>query len=184
MSSTRDGANTAAATTDNEVDRHEDSADGPNRRYTGESLEFTAAYGCSPGDKKLVAIKDPQTVTWEQPVSAADVRRLKKGFRSADMSLKWDMLVEDPDKDGGISVLLIHNWARQIFFVLHLLAPTEPGGGTSTRAVTYDPDCRLFMTDAELCKQQVVMLCRRRLHCEFEALPDYPVSIFLSRQTS
>lgn len=57
------------------------------------------------GSKK--PMKEPLTAPWGLPISDANVEKLKVGVKSRSMDDKWDMLLEDPDENGNISVHIL-----------------------------------------------------------------------------
>jgi hypothetical protein len=121
-------------------------------------------------------------------ISDADVEKLKIGFSSWSMEDKWDLLVEDPDDEGGISIHIIRNWLRNEMYILHI-APKpssteeEAGGGSEggsakVRGITWEGDMEGTQCGAEQALKEAVILCRGWLDCEFEGLPQYPWSVF------
>jgi hypothetical protein len=132
------------------------------------------------GSKK--PMKEPFTAPWDLPISDVDMEKLKAGFKSRSMDLKWDMLVEDPDEDGNISVHIIRNWLQEECYILHIVPKPSDDDSKSAKmhSITWEgtkPGLR-GNGKAELAKKQAVILCRVHLHCEFETLPDYPGSVF------
>ncbi|CAH0033328.1 unnamed protein product [Clonostachys rhizophaga] len=66
-------------------------------------LWWTARY-----DRSIVKpINEPVTSPWGLPVSSEDLEKLKAGFRTRSMDDKWDLLVEDPDDKGNISLHIL-----------------------------------------------------------------------------
>ncbi|KAL8376629.1 hypothetical protein RB595_007641 [Gaeumannomyces hyphopodioides] len=51
---------------------------------------------------RMHPMKEALTAPWDVPVSAADVERLKAGFRSRSMDDKWDLLVGGPGRQGRL----------------------------------------------------------------------------------
>ncbi|KAL8366408.1 hypothetical protein RB595_004942 [Gaeumannomyces hyphopodioides] len=129
---------------------------------------------------RMHPMQEALTVPWDVPVSAADVERLKVGFRSRSMDDKWDLLVEDPDDKGGWSIHIIRSGGSyDTCFVLHL-APSQQltdgatgGGGTKITAFTWDGKHSGLQVPEEQAKKDAIMLCRAQLGCEFDALPKY-----------
>lgn len=142
-------------------------------------------------------MKIPLTAPWDLSISDADVEKLRVGFKSHSMDDKWDLLVEDPDKNnGGFSVHIIRNWLAMDCYVLHITPRAsgadeekkekreEEGGGSGETAaakisgITWEGDKNGLQCSAEQARKEAVMLCRGWLGCEFEALPQYPSSVF------
>jgi hypothetical protein len=124
-------------------------------------------------------MKEPLTVPWDLPISDADVEKIKVGFRSRSMDDKWDMLIEDPDENSNISLHIIRNWLQEECYTLHI-APkpsNDDGGSAKIQGITWEGNKSGLQCDAEQAKKEAVILSRMLLHCEFEALPDYPLSM-------
>lgn len=136
---------------------------------------------------RMHPMKEALTAPWDVPVSAADVERLKAGFRSRSMDDKWDLLVEDPDDKGGWSLHIIRNGMYDTCFVLHLVPSQQPtggdgdgegatgGGGAKIMGFTWDGKYSNLQVPEEQAKKDAIMLCRGNLGCEFEALPQYSI---------
>ncbi|KAL6410907.1 hypothetical protein AUP68_07339 [Ilyonectria robusta] len=130
------------------------------------------------GSKK--PMKEPLTAPLDVPISDADVEKLKVGVKSRSMDDKWDILVEDLDENGGISIHIIRHWVQEECYILHIV-PTPSngdGGNAKVQGITWEGNKAGLQCDAEQAKKEAVMLCRGHLHCEFEALPQYPSSAF------
>lgn len=76
------------------------------------------------GSKK--PMKAPLTALWGLLLSDADVAKLKVGYKSQSMDNKWDLLVEDPDENGGFSVHIFRNWLQEECYVLHVMVSDPP----------------------------------------------------------
>lgn len=142
-----------------------------------------------PGSKK--PMKLPLTAPLDLPISDADVAKLKVGFKSQSMDDRWEILVEDPDEDGGMSVHIFRSWHMEECYILHIIVPKEGsissndhngdrGGGGSRSAsrakvhgITWEGDKAGLQCDAEQAKKEAVMVARWILDCEFEELPQY-----------
>ncbi|EJT69523.1 hypothetical protein GGTG_13142 [Gaeumannomyces tritici R3-111a-1] len=124
---------------------------------------------------RMHPMQEALTVPWEVPVSAADVERLRVGFRSRSMDDKWDLLLEDPDDKGGWSMHIIRTFGAiyDTCFVLHLVHSQQPGTGTKTTSFTWDTEFSHHHVPEEQAKKDAIMLFRGHLGCEFEALPQY-----------
>lgn len=133
------------------------------------------------GSKK--PMKERLTAPLDVSISDADVEKLKVGFKSQSMDDKWDLLVEDPDENGGISIHIIRNWLQEECYILHI-APkpsTDDDGRSSTakiQGITWEGNKNNLQCGAEQAQKEAVMLCRGWLDCEFEGLPQYPSSVF------
>ncbi len=130
------------------------------------------------GSKK--PMKEPLTAPWDLPISDADVEKLKVGFKSRSMDDKWDILIEDPDENDNISIHIIRNWLQEECYILHIVPKpsNDDGGSAKIQSITWEGNKAGLQCDAEQAKKEAVILSRGRLHCEFEALPHYPSSMF------
>ncbi|KAL8376627.1 hypothetical protein RB595_007641 [Gaeumannomyces hyphopodioides] len=120
---------------------------------------------------RMHPMKEALTAPWDVPVSAADVERLKAGFRSRSMDDKWDLLVGGPGRQGRL--VPPHHPE---------LDPTEGdgdgegatgGSGAKIMGFTWDGKYSDLQVPEEQAKKDAIMLCRGKLGCEFEALPQY-----------
>ncbi|OTA52915.1 hypothetical protein K449DRAFT_390622 [Hypoxylon sp. EC38] len=125
-------------------------------------------------------MKEPLTAPLDLPISDSDVEKLKVGFKSKSMDDKWDILIEDPDENGGISVHIIRSWLQEECYILHIVprSSNDDGGSAKIRSITWEGNKAGLQCDAEQAKKEAVILLRGHLNCEFEALPDYPSSVF------
>ncbi|PQE23533.1 hypothetical protein CJF31_00006194 [Rutstroemia sp. NJR-2017a BVV2] len=123
-------------------------------------------------------MKEPLKAPLDIPISDADVEKIKVGSRSRSMDDKWDLLVEDPDENGNVSLHIIRNWLQDECYILHVVPKpsTEDGGSAKIERITWEGNKGGLQCDAEQAKMEAVILCRMRLDCEFEALPDYDIS--------
>ncbi|VUC37318.1 unnamed protein product [Clonostachys rosea] len=138
-------------------------------------LWWTARY-----DKSIVKpIKEPLTAPWGLPVNSKDLEKLKAGFRTRSMDDKWDLLVEDPDGQGNISLHILRNLAYTEYFILHIVS-YEDGGGAVIQDITWEGNNDGFRCEAEQAQKEAVVLCRLFLECEFETVPKYPSSVIWS----
>ncbi|KAH7119487.1 hypothetical protein B0J13DRAFT_569232 [Dactylonectria estremocensis] len=130
------------------------------------------------GSKK--PMKERLTAPLDLPISDADVEKLKVGIKSRSMDDKWDILVEDPDENGGLSIHIIRHWVQEECYILHIVPSTSDsdGGSAKVHRITWEGNKAGLQCDAEQAKKEAVMLCRGHLRCEFEALPQYPSSAF------
>lgn len=130
------------------------------------------------GSKK--PMKEPLTAPWGLPISDADVEKLKVGFKSRSMDDRWDMLIEDPDENGNISLHILRSWLQEACYILRIVPKpsNDDGGSAKIQSITWEGNKGGFQCDAEQAKKEAVMVSRWILHCEFETLPDYPSSMF------
>lgn len=126
------------------------------------------------------AMKMPFTESWGLPITDADVEKLKVGFKSQSMDDKWDILIEEPDEKGHMSVHIIRNWFQEDCYVLHIVPKqqSDDGGSAKIQSITWEGNKSGLHCGAEQAKKEAVMLCRGRLDCKFEALPHYPYTMF------
>lgn len=125
-------------------------------------------------------MKEPFKASWGLSISDADVEKLKAGFKSQSMDDKWDLLVEDPDKNGGMSVHIVRNWLQEEAYILHVIPKpsNDDGGSAKVQGITWEGNKGGLQCGAEQAQKEAVMLCRGWLGCEFETLPQYPSSVF------
>ncbi|KAK2601689.1 hypothetical protein QQS21_004764 [Conoideocrella luteorostrata] len=125
-------------------------------------------------------MKEPLTASWGVPISDADVEKLKAGLQSRSMDDKWDMLVEDPDEKGGLSIHIIRSWLQEECYILHIIPKpsNDNSGSAKVQSITWEGNKAGLQCDAEQAQKEAVMLCRGHLNCEFEALPQYPGWMF------
>ncbi|KAK6083235.1 hypothetical protein SCUP515_01977 [Seiridium cupressi] len=95
---------TGFPTTESEVDVEEDAHGDVDEEEMKKWLSTTYERG----SKK--PMKAPLTAPWGLPISDAGVEKLKVGFKSRDMDDKWDMLIEDPDENGNMSLHILRSW--------------------------------------------------------------------------
>lgn len=140
-------------------------------------------------------MKLPLTAPWDVPISDADVAKLKVGVKSRDMEDRWEILIEDPDEDGGMSVHIFRSWLMEECYILHVVIPREEsvggnndngGGSGGSRSasgakihrITWEGNKGGWQCDAEQAQKEAVMVARSILNCEFEALPHYSYNEF------
>jgi len=130
----------------------------------------------------LNPMKEPLTASWGLPISDADVEKLKAGLRSRNMDEKWEILVEDPDEIGNISVHILRSWLHEDCYILHIVPKPsnrnkEDGESAKIESITWEGNKGGLQCDAEQAKKEAVIVSRSQIHCEFETLPDYPSSM-------
>ncbi len=93
----------------------------------------------------------PLTAPWDLPISDADVEKLKVGFKSRRMDDKWDMLIEDPDENGHISIHILRSWLQEECYILHILPKPSNDDGRSAKiqSITWEGNKAGLQCDAE-----------------------------------
>lgn len=165
----------ASPATDSEVDVEEDLYAGMTdeeawKKYLSTKYEHSS--------KK--PMKEPLTAPWGLPISDADLEKLKVGVKSRNMDDKWDVLNEDPDKDGNISIHILRSWLQEDCYILHIVPKPNSdndGGSANIQSITWEGNKGGLQCDAEQAKKEAVIVSRMILKCEFETLPDYPSSV-------
>jgi hypothetical protein len=165
----------ASPATDSEVDVEEDLYAGMTdeeawQKYLSTKYEHSS--------KK--PMKEPLTAPWGLPISDADLEKLKVGVKSRNMDDKWDVLNEDPDKDGNISIHILRSWLQEDCYILHIVPKPNSdndGGSANIQSITWEGNKGGLQCDAEQAKKEAVIVSRMILKCEFETLPDYPSSV-------
>lgn len=130
-------------------------------------------------------MKEPLTASWDLPISDTDVGTIKVGFKSFSMDDKCDLLVEDPDENGDISLHVIRNWLQEECYILHIiskpLASNDKNATAKIQGTTWKENKAGLQCSEEQAKIEAIMLSRGWLHCAFEKLPHYPPSVFWAR---
>lgn len=166
---------------ESDVDVNEDA---PSDWDEEEEMKKWLSTTYEPGSRS--PMKEPLTAPWDLSISDADVEKLKVGFKPHSMDDKWDILVENPDKDGNLSIHIIRSWLQEECYILHI-APKQSsddgggeggGGGAKVQGITWEGNKAGLQCDAQQAKKEAVMLARSLLQCEFEKLPHYPSSVF------
>jgi hypothetical protein len=165
----------ASPATDSEVDVEEDLYAGMTdeeawKKYLSTKYEHSS--------KK--PMKEPLTAPWGLPISDADLEKLKVGVKSRNMDDKWDVLNEDPDKDGNISIHILRSWLQEDCYILHIVPKPNSdndGGSANIQSITWEGNKGGLQCDAEQAKKEAVIVSRMILKCEFETLADYPSSV-------
>lgn len=170
-------------TTDSESDVEIESD--PEEEATSDIDEEELNQWLSPTYKRLFfakrPMKEPLKASWDLSISDADVEKLKVGFKSQSMDDKWDLLVEDPDGNGGMSIHIIRNWLQEECYILHVVpkaSTDDEGESAKVQSITWEGNKGGLQCGAEQAKKEAVMLCRGWLNCEFDTLPHYPSSVF------
>ncbi|KAI0974340.1 hypothetical protein F4678DRAFT_372010 [Xylaria arbuscula] len=141
---------------------------------TDEEMEEWLSVTYDRGSKK--PMKEPLKASWDLPISDADVDKLKVGFRPQSMDDKWEILIEEPDEDGNISIHILRSWLQEDCYILHIIPKpnNNDGGSANIHSITWEGNKNGLQCGAEQAKKEAVILCRGHLRCEFETLPDYP----------
>ncbi|KAH6646236.1 hypothetical protein BKA67DRAFT_541212 [Truncatella angustata] len=165
---------TALPTTDSKSDVEEDVHSDVDEEEMKKWLSTTYERG------SRKPMKEPLTAPWGLSISDADVEKLKVGFKSRSMDDKWDMLIEDPDENGNISLHILRNWLQEECYILHIVPKpsNDDGGSAKIQSITWEGNKAGLQCDAEQAKKEAVILSRGHLHCEFETLPHYLSSVF------
>lgn len=145
-----------------------------------------------PDEQGLKAMKDPMTAPWDTIISIADVDKLKRGFKPRNMDDKWEILVEDPNENGHLSIHIVRFLLREECYTVCIIpgASSNISGGVSARfeSLTWetnkpgDKTKVALQSDAEQAKEEALLIFKNVLYCKFETLPQYSSSAFhLSR---
>jgi hypothetical protein len=96
------------------------------------------------------------------------------------MDDKWDMLIEDPDENGNISLHILRSWLQEECYILHIVPKLsdDNGGSAKIQSITWEGNKAGLQCDVEQAKKEAVILSRGHLYSEFETLPHYPSSCF------
>lgn len=165
---------TGLPTTDSDLDLPEDEQSDFEEDMTEEELKKWCSTTYERNSRFRKPMKEPLTAAWDLPISDADVEKLKVGFKSQSMDDKYDLLIEDPDEDGNMHLHIIRNWLREECYILHIVPDR---GSAKIQSITWEGNKSGLQCDAEHAKKEAIILSRLWLHCEFEALPDYPLSL-------
>ncbi|KAG4031162.1 hypothetical protein MFRU_010g02870 [Monilinia fructicola] len=150
--------------------------------YTGSEMdeeEIDMWYKNAYKRGSIKPMKEPLTASWGLPISDTDMKKIKVGSRSRNMDEKWNILIEDPDENGNISLHIIRCWAQQECCILHIVPKpsNDDNGDANIQGITWEGSKGGLQCDAEQAKKEAVILSRMLLHCEFETLPHYPLSM-------
>jgi hypothetical protein len=169
---------TMLPTTDNEFDNESDMEDDSGREMDDEEIRKWYLNIFDRGSSN--PMKEPLKAPWGLPISNTDMEKIKVGFRHRDMDDKWDMLIEDPDENGNISLHIIRSWLQEDCYILHIVPRPSNDNDESAKiqSITWEGNKAGLQCDEEQAKKEAVILCRGWLQCEFEMLPHYPSSIF------
>ncbi|KAI8964183.1 hypothetical protein F5Y11DRAFT_316844 [Daldinia sp. FL1419] len=143
-----------------------------------EEMERWLSTAYDPSSKR--PMKEPLRASWGLPISDEDLEKLKIGFKSKSMDDKWNILVEDPDENGKISIHILRSWLSEECYVFHIVPRSSNDEGESAKieSITWEGNKAGLQCGAEQAQKEAVILCRGHLLCKFEALPEYPSSVF------
>ncbi|KAF2220027.1 hypothetical protein BDZ85DRAFT_321980 [Elsinoe ampelina] len=113
---------------------------------------------------------NPATATWNLPISEADLTKMKAGYESHQMEDKWDIRVQDPDPDGGVTFRISRSWEGIEHYLLHTV-PNEDGAGHKIESITWSQNIEHVRLSEEQAKIDAIILCRGLLDCVFLDVP-------------
>ena len=119
-------------------------------------------------------MKDPHTAPWGVSISNADLTKLKAGLEPQNQDNKWRVWASDQDQSGNMSITFARTAFRREMYIFHVKAGD---GGNSIEAFTWEQSNGAARISEELAKKQVVVLSRKLLECDMEALPEYGDSV-------
>jgi hypothetical protein len=137
-----------------------------------EDEEFWERWRSNTYERKLVKpMTKPLTAPWDLTVSDSDVEKLKAGFRPRNMDDKYAWLIED--ENGNISIHIIRYLVQVEEYILHIAPKSSNGNSASAKihSITWEGDLNGIQRDVEQAKENVVILARVILKCDFETLP-------------
>ena len=131
-------------------------------------------------DYTMEDIKEPATVAWTLPITAADFTKLSLGFNSPMMEQKWLVTVSSGSgsDSNSISVHFARSWTQMKWYVLCLKASGSAGEGAEIESITWETKRAGEEHDEEAAKKMVVFLARHILGCEIKTLPEYGSEVF------
>ncbi|KAK8124531.1 uncharacterized protein PG998_000290 [Apiospora kogelbergensis] len=125
-------------------------------------------------------MKEPATATWGLRISDADFDKLKAGFEPESWDDKWGVSAEEQSQSRNVLIHVTRNPTGKDHYVLDIKPHGEDGDsreGIKVEAITWDQKKGEIHITEEQAKKEVVVITRRLLECDFEALPEYDVSI-------
>ncbi|KAK8004235.1 hypothetical protein PG989_003954 [Apiospora arundinis] len=123
-------------------------------------------------------MKEPATATWGLSISDSDFDKLKEGFEPESWDDKWGVSAEEQSQSRNVSIHVTRNPTGKDHYVLDIRPQGEDSGeGVKVEAITWDQKKGDIHITEEQAKKEVVVITRRLLECDFEALPEYDVSI-------
>ena len=123
-------------------------------------------------------MQEPATAPWGLIISDADFEKLKAGFEPQDHDDKWRVSATDQNQSGTISIHLARSGTGKELYVL-VVKPSDngsSGSGVKIESITWEQNKGGIRISEEQAKKEVVIIARRLLECEFDALPEYDVS--------
>lgn len=99
--------------------------------------------------------------------------KIKVRFKSFSMDDKWDLLVENLDENGNISLHIIRNWVQEECYILHIIlkspANNDKNATAKIQGITWEGNKAGLQCGEEQAKIEAIMLSRGWLHCEFRS---------------
>ncbi|KAI9716213.1 MAG: hypothetical protein M1812_005438 [Candelaria pacifica] len=124
-------------------------------------------------------MQEPATAPWDLSISDADLKKLKAGLEPRDQDDKWRVSVTDQSQSGTIAVHVARSGTGKELYKL-VLKPSDggssSGSGAKINAITWEQNKGGIRISEEQAKKEVVIITRRNLECDFDALPEYDVS--------
>jgi hypothetical protein len=121
-------------------------------------------------------MQDPATAPWGLSISNVDYENLKAGFEPQDQDDKWRVSVTNQGQSGNISIRLARTGTDKELYVL-VVEPSDGSNSSSkVETITWEQNKGGIRISEEQAKKEVVVITRRLLECDFDALPEYDVS--------
>ncbi len=139
-----------------------------------EDEEFWNRWRSNTYECKLVKpMKKRLTALWDLPISDFDVEKLKAGFRPRNLDDKYAWLIGDEDESGDITIHVIRYFVQEEIYILHIDRKSNNNNGAIAKihSITWEGNVNGIQKDVEQAKQNVVLLARVILKCDFEAHP-------------
>ncbi|KAK6833150.1 hypothetical protein PG987_007844 [Apiospora arundinis] len=106
------------------------------------------------------------------------LRKAQKRFEPESWDDKWGVSAEEQSQSRNVSIHVTQNPTGKDHYVLDIRPQGEDSGeGVKVEAITWDQKKGDTHITEEQAKKEVVVITRRLLECDFEALPEYDVSI-------
>ena len=148
------------------------------QRYVPTSEHHLGVSMLTQSTDRVHAMQEPATAPWGLSISDADLEKLKAGFEPQDQDDKWRVSATDQSQSGTISIHLARSGTGKELYVL-VVKPSDggsSGSGVKIEAITWEQNKGGIRISEEQAKKEVVIITRRLLECEFDALPEYDVS--------
>ncbi|KAL6712088.1 hypothetical protein ACN47E_003131 [Coniothyrium glycines] len=122
-------------------------------------------------------MQEPATTSWDLSISDADFQKLKAGFEPQDQDDKWHIWHASQNEGDNISIHFARSGTGNELYVLHVTPRDDSSSNDiKVKAITWSQNKGGIRISEEQGKKDVVIIARRVLECEFEALPEYDVS--------